>query len=152
MLRLKAFILFMPLFALLAEGILVASICPGLAVIQGCVSAPKPGEAVDPGLSSPSCHHTMAGMSCCSTKAGKGTKAMDLKTKSTRAAGNGTGGKGCTSLPCLNCPLCCAVTFKPVFRVDPPQKEGKIEFAVMHDHTLAGYDSQPWRPPDTSIS
>jgi hypothetical protein len=143
MTRLKAFIVLIPLLALLVEGVFVASACSRVADIGGRI-----------------CDKSLPGIDCCKkhNKTLMGTTALPAKgvmnEKSAKtgeeekdAKRNGNG-KGCLSFPCLNCPLCCVVVFKPTFRIGAPGLSRLVEYSVMPAHTLSDYSSQPWRPPN----
>ena len=72
---------------------------------------------------------------------------MDMRIKG-RATGNGQskGSKhdaGC----CMDCPVFCVVTFKPLIRFELGQTKIKKEYIVVSDNTLSDYYARHWKPP-----
>jgi len=59
------------------------------------------------------------------------------------------GKPGCAS--CVDCPLCCLVTFKPVFRLEFTRQVTLIDYTVMSDNNLSDYSQQHWKPPNRSF-
>jgi hypothetical protein len=54
---------------------------------------------------------------------------------------------------CMDCPLCCLVTFKPFFRWEMARQVTIIDYTVMSDNNLSDYFQQHWKPPnDSSLS
>ena len=59
----------------------------------------------------------------------------------------GKAGGGC----CVDCPLCCLVTFKPFFRWEVARQVTMIDYTVMSDNNLSDYFQQHWKPPNGSF-
>ena len=51
---------------------------------------------------------------------------------------------------CMDCPLCCLVTFKPFFRWEMARQVTIIDYTVMSDNNLSDYFQQHWKPPNGS--
>jgi hypothetical protein len=49
---------------------------------------------------------------------------------------------------CIDCPLCCLVTFKPFFRLEFTRQVITIDYTVMSDNNLGDYFQRHWKPPD----
>jgi hypothetical protein len=123
--RLYAAILLLPLFALLFGAIRVPEICPKAKESQCPVMAKMHSK----------CRMAMATQKC-SRSAQKGKN--EEKGKS-----------GCTY--CIDCPLCCLVTFKPIFQWEFTRQVTIIDYTVMSDNNLSDYSQQHWKPPDPSF-
>jgi hypothetical protein len=52
---------------------------------------------------------------------------------------------------CMDCPLCCLVTFKPFFQLDITRQVTIIDYTVMPDNNLSDYFQQHWKPPNVSL-
>jgi hypothetical protein len=52
---------------------------------------------------------------------------------------------------CVDCPLCCLVTFKPFFRLEVTPQVTIIDYTVMRDNNLSDYFQQHWKPPNTFL-
>ena len=48
---------------------------------------------------------------------------------------------------CVDCPLCCLVTFKPFFRLEIARRVMMIDYTVMSDNNLSDYFQPHWKPP-----
>lgn len=48
---------------------------------------------------------------------------------------------------CVDCPLCCLVTFKPFFRWEIATRVTMIDYIVMSDNNLSDYFQPHWKPP-----
>jgi hypothetical protein len=68
-----------------------------------------------------------------------------------RQAGNGEQKNKDGGSCCMDCPLCCLVTFKPFFRWDVARQATIIDYTVMSDHNLSDYFQQHWKPPNGSF-
>jgi hypothetical protein len=53
---------------------------------------------------------------------------------------------------CLDCPLCCPVTYQPFCRFEYMPMQAKIEYAAMPADQLTKYFRQPWKPPNVFSS
>ena len=123
-------ILLIPVLTLFAGSVTLASTCAKMAA--GCEQMATAAQKCAMASSHQGCKRCMdgGGQKCHKGQTGKGEK----KNKD---------GGGC----CMDCPLCCLVTFKPFFRWEMAQEVTMIDYTVMSDHNLSDYFQQHWKPP-----
>jgi hypothetical protein len=132
--KVYAIILLIPVLTLFAGSVTLASSCAKMAA--GCeeMATALPKSA----MTAPhqGCKRCMdgGGQKCHKGQTGKG----EQKNK---------GGGSC----CMDCPLCCLVTFKSFFRWDVARQATIIDYTVMSDHNLSDYFQQHWKPPNGSF-
>jgi hypothetical protein len=85
-----------------------------------------------------SCAKMAAGAVC----SGCGHQCSKGKAGKSEQKGNDSG--GC----CMDCPLCCLVTFKPFFRLEINRRVIIIDYTVMSDNNLSDYFQRHWKPPN----
>jgi hypothetical protein len=70
-----------------------------------------------------------------------------LKGQSGKGERKGKDSGGC----CVDCPLCCLVTFKPFYRWEIARQVTIIDYTVISDNNLSDYFQQHWKPPNGSF-
>jgi len=120
--RVYAAILLLPLFAFVVEAIRLPMVCPQVKRTQCPMMAKMQGQ----------CSRMMA---CHSAGHDKQKPNGEQKGKS-----------GCAA--CMDCPLCCLMTFKPSFRWDFTRQATIFDYTVMSDSDLSDYYQRHWKPPN----
>jgi hypothetical protein len=128
--RMYAIILLIPVMALFAEVVTAASWC---AKVSDCGAMAKTQEK---------CTVAARHQTCCGTADGCGQKCKKGPTGK-----DDQKGKDCGSC-CVDCPMCCLVTFKPVFRLEITPQVTIIDYTVMPDNNLSDYFQRHWKPPN----
>jgi len=130
--KLYAIILLIPVLALFAGSVTLASSCAKMAAGSECGAVGKAPEKCMMAASHQGCEGRVDG---CGQKCHKG------QTGKNEQKGKDSG--SC----CIDCPLCCLVTFKPFFRWDVTRQVTMIDYTVMSDNNLSDYFQQHWKPP-----
>jgi hypothetical protein len=133
--RVYAIILLIPVLILFMGSVTLASSCAKMA-------AGRCGETIK---SPDRCMMAMSHQGCGGKVGECGQKCHGKKTG--KSEQKGKDGSSC----CLDCPLCCLVTFKPVFRWDISRQVTVIDYIVMSDNNLSDYFQQHWKPPNGSF-
>jgi hypothetical protein len=127
--KLYAIILLIPVLTLFTGSVTLASSCAKVAA--GCdemaTAAPKCAMAAP----HQGCKRCMDG----------GQKCHKGQTGKSEEKGKDSG--SC----CIDCPLCCLVTFKAFFRWDVTRQVTMVDYTVMPDNNLSDYFQQHWKPP-----
>jgi len=128
-----AIILLIPVMALLAEVVTAASYC---AKVWDCGAIAKMQDKCAMPARHQSCSRCADG---CGQKCKKGpTGKDDQKSKD---------GGSC----CVDCPMCCVVTFRPFFRLEVTPQVTIIDYTVMPRNNLSDYFQQHWKPPNVML-
>lgn len=115
--RLYAIILLIPVLTLFAGSVTLASSCAKMAA---------------------------AAQKCTMSSPHQGCKrCMDRVGQKSRKEQKGKDHASC----CVDCPLCCLVTFKPFFRLEIARRVMMIDYTVMSDNNLSDYFQPHWKPP-----
>ena len=128
-------ILLIPVLTLFAGSATLASSCAKMAAAE-CGAMGKAPENCMMAVSHQGCGGRVdgCGQKCHKGQTGKGEQ-------------KGKDGGGC----CVDCPLCCLVTFKPFFRWEVTPQVTMIDYTVMSDNNLSDYFQQHWKPPNGSF-
>jgi hypothetical protein len=111
-----------------------------------------------------SCAKMPAGMECGRIDKAKGKWIMDASHE-TCGGRSGRCGQQChkeqkgknekkekdDSGYCIDCPLCCLVTFSSFFRWEFSREVTTIDYTVMSDNNLSDYFQRHWKPPAGSF-
>jgi hypothetical protein len=133
--KLYAVILLIPVLTLFTGSVTLASSCAKWAAAAECGGMGKAPEKCMIAVSHQGCGEHAG---CCGQKCNK--------EQTDKSQQKGKDGGGC----CMDCPLCCLVTFKPFFRWEIARQVTIIDYTVMSDHNLSDYFQQHWKPPNGS--
>jgi hypothetical protein len=127
-----AIILLIPVLTLFAGSVTLASSCAKMAAAAECGGISKAPQK---------CTMTSTHQECKRCMDGGGQKSN--KGQTGKGEQNGKNGGSC----CVDCPLCCLVTFKPFFRWEIARQVTMIDYTVMSDNNLGDYFQPHWKPP-----
>ena len=114
----------------------LASSCAKMTAGAGCDGMGKAPEKCMMAVRHQACNGCI---DRCGQKCHKGQKGKDEQKEKE--------GSGC----CVDCPMCCLVTFKPFFRWEITRQVTIIDYTVMPDNNLSDYFQQHWKPPNVFL-